>query len=65
MTGIESIFWCDNCGVEIQYRPIVIDKRIYCCRDCYVGLRCKCSERMEMEDERREVDSSIGEMTGV
>ena len=65
MTGIDSTFWCDSCGVEILWGPIVIERRYYCCRDCYVGLRCKCSERMEMEDERREVDSSIGEMTGV
>jgi len=65
MTRIDSTFWCDNCGVEILWGPIVIDKRYYCCRDCYEGLRCKCNERMEMEDERREVDSSIGEMTGV
>ena len=64
MTGIESTIWCHNYGVEILWGPIVINKRYYCCQDCYEGLRCKCSERMEMEDETREVDSSVGEMTG-
>lgn len=64
MTGIEFTIWCDNCGVEILWGPIVINKRYYCCQDCYEGLRCKCSERMEMEDEPREVDSTVGELTG-
>jgi len=63
MTGIESTIWCDNCGVEILWGPLVINKCNYCCRDCYERLGCKCSEWMEMEDERREVDSSIGSMT--
>jgi hypothetical protein len=63
MTGIESTFWCDNCGVEILCGPIVIKNRYYCCRDCYLGWRCKCSERMEMDDERREAASSTVELT--
>ncbi len=63
MTGIESTLWCENCGMEIQCGPIVINNRKYCCRDCYLGLRCNCSERMEMEDERREAASSMAELT--
>ncbi len=34
--------WCDECGVEITWTPVVIDNRRYCCQDCAVGLECDC-----------------------
>jgi hypothetical protein len=34
--------WCDECGVEITWTPVVIDHRHYCCHDCAVGLECDC-----------------------
>jgi hypothetical protein len=64
MTGIEFTIWCDNCGVEILWGPIVVGKLHYCCRDCLEGLQCKCSERMEMDDDRRDEGSSAAETSG-
>ena len=64
MTGIESTIWCDKCGVEILWGPIVINQRNYCCQSCFEGLQCKCSERMEMDDDRRGGESSVDEVTG-
>jgi hypothetical protein len=34
---------CDECGVEINWTPVVIDGRPYCCHDCAVGLECSCA----------------------
>lgn len=64
MIGFGSTIWCDNCGVEILWGPIVVGRRYYCCRDCFDGARCKCSERIEMEDDRRGEESSIGATAG-
>ena len=61
MTGIESTIWCENCGVEILWGAVVVSKRYFCCQDCFLGLRCKCSERMEMDDGRRGEGSAVGE----
>ena len=61
MTGIEATIWCDNCGVEILWGPIIRSQRYFCCQDCLDGLRCRCGERLEMEDERRGVESDVGE----
>ena len=60
MACSEGVIWCDKCGVEITWSPVVkfgagaSDKRDFCCEDCYIGNPCHCGERMEMEDERRE-----------
>lgn len=64
MPVIEDTIWCDNCGVEILWGAIVVGKRHYCCRDCYEGRECRCGERMEIEDERREEGSSPAELGG-
>ncbi|MBP1703420.1 MAG: Archaeal domain [Chloroflexi bacterium] len=59
MSRIEQTVWCDNCGVEITWGPIVrvgqARHRIlhFCCMDCLAGRACKCGERLELEDERR------------
>lgn len=42
MFGSFHEFWCDECGVEITWRPVVIGHRNYCCHDCAVGLECAC-----------------------
>jgi hypothetical protein len=34
--------WCDECGVEITWTPVVIGYRTYCCHDCAMGLECDC-----------------------
>lgn len=59
MSRSEGVVWCDGCGVEITWAPLVkpgtgpLDKHDYCCEDCFRGLRCRCSERAEMDDDRR------------
>jgi hypothetical protein len=59
MSRSEGVVWCDGCGVEISWAPLVksdsdMRRGDYCCEDCYAGIPCRCGERMELEDERRE-----------
>lgn len=54
MTIIEGTIFCNNCGVEITWAPIVIKNFHYCCPDCLAHFPCECGDRMEMEDERRQ-----------
>jgi len=53
MSRIENTVYCDGCGVEITWSPVVHNTRDYCCQDCYQGLPCKCGERAELEEDRR------------
>ena len=50
---MEDTVWCDGCGVEILWGPVVACSRNYCCTDGRDGLECKCGERMELESRRR------------
>lgn len=54
MTWYEEMTWCDGCGVEITWGPLVIETRAYCCQDCAQGYTCACGERMEIEKEIRD-----------
>lgn len=54
MVKLEENVFCDNCGVEITWSPIIEGKRHYCCQDCKDGLACECGKRMELDDDRRE-----------
>jgi hypothetical protein len=45
--------WCDGCGVEILWSPVLHGARDYCCEDCGRGWPCECGARQEQEDERR------------
>jgi hypothetical protein len=51
--------WCDGCGVEITWGPVVEGNWIYCCEDCREGRVCRCGERMELEEEYREASRSV------
>lgn len=53
MTWYDEMTWCDGCGVEITWGPVMVADRVYCCRDCAQGIPCTCGERMEMDDEMR------------
>lgn len=44
--------FCVGCGCEISISVYVVSGRLYCCEDCYHHLPCRCSERMELEDEQ-------------
>jgi len=48
-----EVIWCDGCGVEITWNPVVVENRFYCCQDCAQGYSCNCGERMELDEELR------------
>lgn len=58
MSWIEEAVWCDGCGVEISWGPVVVGDRKYCCQDCAAGWPCDCGTRLEIEDERRSSQNS-------
>jgi len=47
MVRYRDTLWCDGCGVEIRWKPIVKDQRSYCCLRCYNGEICNCVEVLE------------------
>jgi hypothetical protein len=57
MTRTEQGVWCDNCGVEITWAPIIQVGRMrqrllhFCCEDCLEGRGCECGLRMEQEEQ--------------
>jgi hypothetical protein len=53
VTRPEEMTWCDGCGVEITWGPVVIDSRSYCCQECAQGYTCNCGEHTEMDEEMR------------
>jgi hypothetical protein len=53
MARYADTLWCDGCGVEIVWAPLVAGERHYCCADCFDGFPCKCGERLELEEGRR------------
>ena len=53
MSHIEGMIYCDGCGVEFSWSPIISGEYNYCCQDCLEGRQCGCGERLEMEENRR------------
>jgi hypothetical protein len=54
---MEGVIFCDGCGAEITWTPIII-KTIYhtyeyCCEDCADERSCACGDRMILGDEQR------------
>lgn len=74
MASVEETIFCDGCGVEITWSPVVVKVARpgwqvlpqrplrYCCQACADGFPCNCAERMELDDERR--GSSISNQAG-
>ncbi len=58
MDQAEETIWCNGCGAEITWGGFAIDNHIYCCKDCFNGLPCKCGERMDIDSDRRSGTSS-------
>ncbi len=54
MVRIEDTLWCEGCGVEITWAPVVVKGHHYCCIDCAAGRECDCATMAEMEEERHE-----------
>ena len=53
MVRDRDTIWCDGCGVEFTWAPVLDKQFVYCCADCHTGLPCQCGERIEQEDEYR------------
>jgi hypothetical protein len=51
MDRMDDTIWCDGCGVEITWGPILVRKRRYCCWECAEGRNCDCGVRMEIVEE--------------
>jgi hypothetical protein len=72
MVYIEGVVFCDGCGVEVAWSPVVVKTLLpgsnllsqrplrYCCQTCADGLPCVCAERMELEDDRRSSSTAQG-----
>lgn len=51
--GDNNAVWCDGCGAEVSWAPVVARDGQYCCDDCAAGLWCACRERTSLDlDER-------------
>lgn len=56
MTRNEYSVFCEGCGAEILWSPVVVvsrsgEKHDYCCEACRDGLVCNCGVRMEVSEE--------------
>ncbi len=58
MTWYDEMTWCDGCGVEITWGPVLVEGRIFCCLECSKGIPCRCGERMELDEEQRAVGTT-------
>lgn len=53
MVWIENSLFCDGCGVEITWAPVVSqDHHYYCCIRCRDGEECDCIREQEGDDDR-------------
>ncbi len=62
MAKVDGVLFCDGCGVEISWAPVIVTpaqadpaarRGEFCCHDCAEGRPCKCAERMDFDDDRR------------
>jgi hypothetical protein len=44
MVRYQDTLWCDGCGIEIRWKPVIKYDRTYCCQTCLLGEICKCEE---------------------
>jgi hypothetical protein len=54
----EKTLRCDGCGIEIRWHPLLTGKLAFCCNDCLHGRTCECQDRLEIEEDHREGQSS-------
>lgn len=57
MVKIEGSLFCDGCGVEITWIPVIFGNEHYCCQTCLEGEECSCGAHEE-EEERRQTGES-------
>ena len=59
MSRYLDTIWCDGCGAEIRWSPVIKDRREYCCDDCSNGLPCECGARQDWDDDRHDRSSDV------
>ena len=47
MVRYRDTLWCDGCGVEISWKPVVRSQHSYCCTKCLHGEVCDCGNDLE------------------
>ncbi|MFN2112027.1 MAG: hypothetical protein ACK2TT_02805 [Anaerolineales bacterium] len=47
MVRYRDTLWCDGCGVEITWKPVVKGQHSYCCMKCLHGEVCDCGNDRE------------------
>jgi hypothetical protein len=50
MVNYEKSLWCDGCGVEISWSPVIAGETKYCCQDCQNGYECDCKNLISVEN---------------
>ncbi len=57
MSRTKNTIWCDGCGEEITWAPLMKEGCHYCCQDCIDGLPCNCYRWSEMDLSRRDEEN--------
>ncbi len=42
MRGESVPLICRNCGIEMDWQPVIVDRQPYCCLGCAQGGPCQC-----------------------
>ncbi len=53
MSRKNNTIWCDGCGEEVHWVPLMKDGCHYCCQDCLEGFPCECYRWSELDLDRR------------
>ena len=51
---------CANCGIEIRWRPTIVDGVAYCCLGCSRGGPCECDyARLPSADDHAAIEPFV------
>lgn len=76
MARVDGVLFCDGCGAEVTWSPYIIAPHTgvepvgtvrrgeFCCQDCADGRPCKCAERMDFDDDRRDTTTGTAGTSG-
>jgi hypothetical protein len=51
MDPVEGTLWCEGCGVDMTWTPVLAQGKRYCCAQCAAGCPCECGYALEDEEE--------------
>ncbi len=54
MSRIKDTIWCDGCGEEVTWVPLMSEGHHYCCQNCLDGLPCKCYRWSDLDLSRQQ-----------